>query len=141
MLHLSMYRIEKHIEKLLYEKCQKLGLKKPNIKFNGRHDISCELKFGRLIINIDVFVLLTYAKIKNDKTLFKLIPLNSISKRIKFIIYHELGHYLQFRKYFKWSIRQHNTYRHDSSLSAYEYRQQKIEKYPYAEKFETRNSK
>jgi hypothetical protein len=124
-----MYRIEKHIEKLLNEKCLKLGLKKPRIKFNGNNDISCELYFGRLTINIDVFVLITYAKIKNDKELFKLVPLNSVSKRLKFIIYHELGHYLQFRKYFKWSIRQHETYRKDSSLSAYEYRQQKIEKY------------
>jgi hypothetical protein len=123
------------VKKSINYYCKELKLEKINYKYNDNNLICFSVKVNykkgviKKFIQLDYFTILQIVKIKNDNLLFKLYPLNSIKKRIKFIVYHELSHYLQYAKY--------NNFYHKNrlknkrlyfKLSDYEYRQLKIEK-------------
>ena len=133
----KMNTIEKTIIKAKNKACKELGLPSIKIIFNYDSKIYLRVKSDNMgiidtkySIYIDVYELLQYVKIKSDLDLFKIIPINSICKRIKFIIYHEVSHYLQFKKYNKFSNNcLDNSTKDINSLTSREYRQLKLEKY------------
>lgn len=80
----------------------------------------------------DIISLLLVAKQKNHE-LFKKYKLNSLNKRINFIICHEIGHYYQWKNHKKWSYIAHKDkkekIRSNKINNEIEYRNHKIEKF------------
>ena len=121
-----MIKEHKRITQIINKALKELNLKHIKINFVCNNDLCFTLKQNRKqlytpSIDIDYLMLYTYAKISNkDKTVFsKMFNLNSVSKRIKFILYHELGHYLQYNKHFDFFIKYLKV---DNNISELEYR-------------------
>lgn len=115
-----------YIDSIAKKTCKELNIPSIKIVFNSYND-NIYFDSGRIEISIDEYLLLDYIKIKNNKHLFTVIKLNSINKRLKFIIIHEIIHYLQYYKYRKWFNTQVKIY--SSTLPPEKHRLQKIEKY------------
>ena len=93
-----------YIRKIVKRACKELHIEYIKVKFNTNGNIQASIIPGNIsksTINIDLVSLICLVQIKENKseTLFKHIkPLNSISKRIKFIILHEIGHIYHAKK-------------------------------------------
>jgi len=103
-----MARIENIIINEITKGCKRLNLQPIKVKFNSNGDIAFALNLNNQhrYITIETYTILNDTKINNNVYAFKKFKLNSISKRIKFIIYHEIGHYLQFSHHRTWYIRE-----------------------------------
>lgn len=124
-----MARIENIIINEITKGCKRLNLQPIKVKFNNDKDISfCIVDSTEAIfITIDVYRLFSYVKINNDEYMFKRIKINSISKRIKFIVYHEIGHYLEYNHHKNWyKYHSHNNY--TTYTDVISYRKQNIER-------------
>ena len=100
---------ERYIIKLIKE-CKKeffAHYDLPNIKTYYSHENNCRVNVrynSKGVVLARLYFDLTYLiiKSKNNKSVqFEMYPQKSIRNRLKFIIYHELSHYLQAQKYFK----------------------------------------
>lgn len=103
MKHLN--KIEQYIKKELKNTMKELNLKSIPIYFNsiGRICFRSYPNKDFKSIHID-YLRLLYMCTQKDKNpiLYDRYKLNSVHKRLKHILYHEIGHYIQARKYPLW---------------------------------------
>lgn len=126
-----LQRQEKQIKRIVKKACKALKLYSVEVRYNTKDNIyfSASNKTGKGYISIDYVKLLQYVKIKNDFGLWNYFKFNTINKRIKFILYHEVGHYLQYIKYYSFFRREvikENKVKDNISNS--DYRKLKLEK-------------
>lgn len=127
-----MYKIADTVRIEVNKACKALKIKPCRVKFNNNNELGFAININNWhrYITISNYTLIKDSKINNTLYLFKLFKMQSISRRIKFIIYHEVAHYLQFVKYKKWYIKELDK---DNKagirwFSPVEYRQIKAEK-------------
>ena len=124
--------INKLIKKAIKYACNELKLPEIKYKYNNKSNICFCARGNKYHLNtyllLDYVTMIIYCKIKNNTEIFQLNKLNSIEKRIKFIVYHEIGHYLQFMKYRSWHFKYVMKKSILLNLSESEYRNLKIEK-------------
>lgn len=124
-----MWRIEDTIKKETNKACRELNLEPIEVKFNSDGVIAFARHrddYGNIHITIGVYELMNTTKINNNDYTCTKYKLNSVSKRIRFIIYHEVAHYLQNSKYRKWFNKTQENYRY-SGISEADYRKQPSE--------------
>lgn len=127
-----MTRLENTILKETAKACKVLKIKPIRVKFNnkGLVGFAINTENWHRHITMEIYTLLVDTKINNTLYLFQMFKLNSISKRIKFVVYHEVAHYFQFIKHKKWFIRELEKDRiYDyMPISSHAYRNLKAEK-------------
>ncbi len=120
-----------YITKIVNNVCNELNIPHIEIDFNTNNTCMALSYNDDHVLNIDMTQIICMTQIKNrynDNNLFEYIDnskLNSVQKRIKFIICHEIGHYIHFTRYNKSFTRDYKGYSRD--LSSKEYRLQNIE--------------
>lgn len=98
-------KIEQYIKKELKDTIKELNLKSIPVYFNSDGRICFRSYPDKDVksIRIDsVSLMLKCTKKYHNPILKENYQLNSVNKRFKFILYHELGHYIQARKYPVW---------------------------------------
>lgn len=129
-------QIKNRIEKIVNEACKELDIDSVPIYYISKSDIYMEYNNNTeaLVINIDYNVLIKYIKIKSKSSLWKFFKFNSVNRRLKFILYHEVGHCLQWAKYNKFFKKEYKKelYKREKckigGIPEYVYRQLKLEK-------------
>jgi len=119
------------IKKIAKMACKVLKLKSIEIRFSYENDFyfSISKKTGKGFLRIDYLYLLQLIKISTELEVNKMYNLNSINKRLKFALYHELGHYLQWQRHTDFFINEYVKEKNrKDKLSPKEYRQLKLEK-------------
>lgn len=98
--------LEQYMKREVKETLKDLNLPSIRVLFNNRRRISfTEKRNGYRAINLDSVSILVYSQIKqkNDILFASFKDVNSITRRIKFILYHEIGHYIEHQKYSRWN--------------------------------------
>lgn len=133
-------RIEQTLKTLIKaevkKQCRILDIEAPKVKFNNKGDICFHLHISneydiKTELCFDVVSIICHVQLKNrNQSVFNYInkkdKINSITKRIKFIVYHELGHYYHFKKYTDSYLINKRHYKNDG-LNEAEYRKQSLE--------------
>ena len=94
----------KIIRCIVNKACNKLNIAPIPVKFNNNNNIYADVDKENQHISIDLIRLIIEVQIKNNQSeeIFKHVKrISSIKKRIKFILFHEVAHIYQCRKYEK----------------------------------------
>ncbi len=120
-------KIEQYIKRELKDTMKELNLKSIPVYFNSENRICFRSYPNKDVksIRIDSMTLMLKCTTKYmNPILYKRYKLDSVNKRFKFILYHELGHYIQARKYPMWF----NKYRDDRFKMIDNYYHKKIDR-------------
>lgn len=123
----KLNKIERYIKKELKDTMRELNLKSIPVYFNSDDRVcfrSYSYKDVKSIRIDSVYLMLKCTKKYANSIVKDQFNLNSVNKRFKFILYHEIGHYIQARKYPLWFIK----YRHEKLNNKDNYYAKKIDR-------------
>lgn len=114
----NLTKIEKYMKRQIKETIKELNLPSIPVYFNNDSRICFRYRKDRnySAIHIDsVSMIVKATKEHCNPITHKFFKLNSVHKRINFILYHEIGHYLQCYKHSNWF----NKYKKESVNAQY----------------------